>query len=98
VLQARRDAKAAKLLQLGERVFGVGAATGSDNERIDATLARLTDFLHVMGMSTRLSDYGVTAGDLDQVALNLKASRRLRMGERLDITPEQAKAFLLTAL
>jgi NADP-dependent alcohol dehydrogenase len=98
VLQARRDAKAAKLLQLGERVFGVNAAAGSDKERIDETLSRLTGFLHAMGMSTRLADYGVSAEALDQVAVNLKASRRLRMGERLDITPEQAKAFLLAAL
>jgi NADP-dependent alcohol dehydrogenase len=98
VLQARRDAKAAKLLQLGERVFGVSAAAGTDNDRIDETLARLTSFLQAMGMSTRLGDYGVSAEAVDQVALNLKASRRLRMGERLDITPEQAKTFLLAAL
>ncbi|MEP7051982.1 MAG: iron-containing alcohol dehydrogenase [Pseudomonadota bacterium] len=96
VMQARRAQKAEKLLQFGTRVFGVQGAT--DEERIDKTIAKTVAFFAELGIPTRLSAYGLDEAVIVQVVAKLKASRRLRMGERLDITPEEAGKILARAL
>ncbi len=96
VLQARRTQKADKLVQFGTRVFGVEGAT--DDERIDATIAKTVAFFETLGIPTRLSAYGLGEEVIPQVVAKLKASRRLRMGERLDITPDEAGKILARAL
>ncbi len=96
VLEARRKQKADKLVQFGTRVFGVEGAT--DDERIDATIAKTVAFFEDLGIPTRLSAYGLGEDVIPQVVAKLKASRRLRMGERLDITPDEAGKILARAL
>jgi len=45
-----------------------------------------------------LSAYGVTEQAIPQIVANLIGNRRLRMGERLDITPDAAGKILALAL
>jgi NADP-dependent alcohol dehydrogenase len=90
LLDARREHKREKLLQFGARVFGV--------DTVDATIAKTSAFFESLGIPTQLSAYGVTADVVPQVVAKLKANRRLRMGERLDITPEEAGKILARAL
>jgi NADP-dependent alcohol dehydrogenase len=96
VMHARRAQKAEKLVQFGARVFGVQGA--SSDERIDETIARTSAFFENLGIPTRLSAYGLGEDVIPQVVAKLKASRRLRMGERLDITPDEAGKILARAL
>jgi NADP-dependent alcohol dehydrogenase len=90
VLEARRQQKSEKLLQLGWRVFGV--------DSIDETIAKIVAFFESLGIPTRLSAYGVGEQAVPQVVAKLKSNRRLRMGERLDITPDEAGKILARAL
>ncbi|MDU2485979.1 MAG: alcohol dehydrogenase, partial [Citrobacter freundii] len=53
----KRDAKRAKLLQYGARVWNI--TEGSEEERIDAAIAATRDFFEQMGVPTRLSAYGL---------------------------------------
>jgi len=96
VLEARRQQKAEKLLQFGARVFGISAAEQA--EAIDATIAQTVAFFESLGLPTRLSAYGIGEDAIPQVVAKLKANRRLRMGERLDITPDAAGKILALAL
>lgn len=96
VLEARREQKSDKLLQLGARVFGLGGA--ADSARIDETIAKTVAFFTALGIPTRLSAYGVGEEAVPQVVAKLKSNRRLRMGERLDITPDEAGKILARAL
>lgn len=96
VLSARRTQKKEKLLQYGERVLGV--SEGSDATRLEATIQATGAFFESLGVPTRLAAYGLTADDIPKVVANLKASRRVRMGERLDITPDEAGKILALAL
>jgi NADP-dependent alcohol dehydrogenase len=96
VLTARREQKAEKLLQYGARVLGIDA--GSNEERIERTIAETAAFFERMTLPTKLSAYQVDAAAIPQIIANLKASRRLRMGERLDITLEHAAKMLELAL
>ena len=90
LLDARRQQKSEKLLQFGWRVFGV--------DSIDETIAKTVAFFEALGIPTRLSAYGVGEEAVPQVVAKLKANRRLRMGERLDITPDEAGRILARAL
>ncbi len=90
LLDARRQQKSEKLLQFGWRVFGV--------DSVAETIAKTVAFFESLGIPTRLSDYGVGAEAVPQVVAKLKLNRRLRMGERLDITPDEAGKILARAL
>lgn len=96
VLTLRREQKSDKLLQYGARVFGI--SEGSNDERIDKTIAATVAFFEELSVPTKLSAYQLDAEAIPKVVSNLKASRRLRMGERLDITLEQATKMLEHAL
>jgi NADP-dependent alcohol dehydrogenase len=96
VLEARRQQKAEKLRQFGARVFGI---RGSDEaELIDTTIAQIAAFFESLGIPTRLSAYGIGEEAIPQIVAKLKANRRLRMGERLDVTPDAAGKILSLAL
>ena len=90
VLTARTRQKSEKLTQYGQRVFGVH--TG------EQAIAKTSAFFESLGIATRLSAYGIGADAIPELVAKLKASRRLRMGERLDITPDEAGKILAYAL
>ncbi len=96
VLEARREQKAEKLLQFADRVFGINGS--SDADRIDQTIAQTVAFFESLGIPTRLSAHGISEDAIPQIVAKLKSNRRLRMGERLDITPEAAGKILALAL
>jgi NADP-dependent alcohol dehydrogenase len=96
MLEARRLQKAEKIGQFGVRVFGIHAPSAA--EAIDATIAQTVAFFESLGIPTRLSAHGINEAAIPQIVAKLKANRRLRMGERLDITPDAAGEILRLAL
>ena len=56
-LRVLRGQKRGKLLQYGERIWGI--AGGSEEERIDRTIAANEAFFRSLGLSTRLSEEGI---------------------------------------
>jgi NADP-dependent alcohol dehydrogenase len=96
LLHAQRATKAAKLLQYGERVWGI--RTGTDDERIDATIAATRDFFERMGIPTRLSAYGVGADSVAKLVAQLEAHGMVTLGEHRDVTPEVSRRVLEAAL
>jgi len=96
VLEVRREQKQQKLLQYGARIFGI--RDGDETARASAAIARTAAFFEQMGLPTRLSAYGIGEEAIPRVIDQLKAGRRLRMGERLDVTLEHARAMLTRAL
>jgi NADP-dependent alcohol dehydrogenase len=96
VLEERREQKRQKLLQYGARIFGL--TEGDEPARVTAAIARTAAFFEQMGLPTRLSAHGIGEEAIARVIDQLKAARRLRMGERLDVTLEHARAMLTRAL
>jgi NADP-dependent alcohol dehydrogenase len=96
VMKARRQQKADKILQYGARVFGI--LDGELESRINSTIQQTREFFESLGVQTRLGDYGIHEDDIPRVIANLKAARRVRFGERLDITLEQVAGILKDAL
>lgn len=86
LLNVRRGAKKAKLLQYGERVWGI--TSGTDNERIDAAIAKTREFFESLGINTHLSDYGVNGEEaVNGVIAQLEKHGATALGEDKGVTP-----------
>jgi len=96
LLDEQRNQKHDKLLQYGQRVWGIGS--GSDDERITATIEATRDFFERMGIPTRLSAYDLGNEAIDLVIKQLEAHGMTQLGEHGDITPEVSRSILTAAL
>lgn len=93
LLRYKKDAKAEKLLQYGERIFGI---TGNkDTERIEAAIVATEEFFHHIGMPTHFSDYDIDPEEAANQIGERLALRKSVIGERQDIYPEDVKKILL---
>jgi NADP-dependent alcohol dehydrogenase len=95
LLDVQRAAKGAKLMQYGERVWGI--TEGLETARVDAAIERTRGFYESLGLRTRLRDYEVDAATAAEVAGRLKARGLVKIGERADVTPEVVERILRQA-
>ena len=96
MLQERRTQKQAKLLQYGERVWGI--TSGTPDERVDAAIERTRAFFEAMGIPTRLGAYGLGAEAIDVVMQQLQAHGMTQLGEQREVTLEVSRRVLEGAL
>ena len=96
LLQERRVQKHEKLLQYGERVWGI--TNGTEEERVTAAIEKTRAFFEQMGIPTRLKDYGLGAQDIDKVVSQLEEHGMTQLGEQRDITPAVSRRILEAAL
>jgi NADP-dependent alcohol dehydrogenase len=95
-LQVRRDEKRDKLLQYADRVWSI--REGSADERIDAAIASTRAFFESLGVPTRLRDYDLKATHIDAVIRKLEAHGMTALGERQNVTLDESRRILETAL
>ena len=91
VMHIKREQKKDKILQLGERVWGV--LDGTDDERIDKTISKTIEFFESVGIPTRLPDYSVTDATIDTIC-NRFEQRGYKVGEKANIGPEEIRVIL----
>lgn len=91
VLKVKSNTKAEKILQMGERVWGITA--GSSEERIEKTINKTETFFHSLGIKTRLSDYGIGEDVIDKIAQRFK-ERNWFLGEHQDIDYQVVETIL----
>ncbi len=96
IMKVKRENKREKLLQYGERVWGITA--GTEDTRIDATIEKTVAFFESFGIPTKLSAYNIGA-DFIPVVCNRFAERGTKgIGERGDLTVEQIGEVLTLQL
>ncbi len=91
VIKVMKADKREKLLQYGERVFGI--TTGTEDERIDKTISATEEFFKSLGVKIKLSDYNIGNETIEEVAHRF-GERGYNLGERGKITPEVIKQIL----
>ena len=96
MLNERRVQKHDKLLQYGDRVWGI--RTGTEDERITAAIDKTRDFFERMGIPTRLAAYGLGAEAIDIVIQQLEAHGMTKLSEHRDVTPVVSRRVLEAAL
>lgn len=70
LMEQVRDVRQEKILQFGERVWGV--VDGSNDERIDATIAATEAFFRELGMKTLLSEHEIGQATIDKIVARFK--------------------------
>lgn len=96
VLSVKREAKRAKLLQYGRRVFGLGADGGDPN--IDEVIGATRAFFESVGCPTRLSAYGLGVETTRLVPERLAKQGMTALGEHGDIDPPTVERILRESL
>nr|WP_319999736.1 iron-containing alcohol dehydrogenase [uncultured Draconibacterium sp.] len=82
VMHIKRDNKKDKILQYGERIWGI--TSGNEDERIDATIARTVEFFESLGVPCRLPDYDVPESSITKIVDRFKQSKA-KIGEKQDM-------------
>lgn len=96
LLQARREQKHEKLLQYGERVWGI--REGDENQRIDLAIEKTREFFEGLGIKTRLSEYGVTVDKIEEVVQGLETKGMTALSEQGDLTLDISRQILQDAM
>ena len=94
-LRVLRDQKHGKLLQFGERIWGITG--GSEEERIDRTLVRTEEFLRSLGLSTHLSEEGIGEETIAEIERRFNASG-VHYGEAGNVDGAMARRILEACL
>ncbi|WP_339740585.1 iron-containing alcohol dehydrogenase, partial [uncultured Sunxiuqinia sp.] len=84
MMHIRRKEKQDKILQYGERIWGV--REGTVDERIDQTIAKTIAFFESVGIKTTLPDYEVPAETIGRITSRFE-ERGMKIGEKADIGP-----------
>lgn len=92
MMQIRKEAKRAKLLQYARRVWNI--AEGDEDARIGQAIERTRSFFEQMGVMTRLADYRLGAKDIDTVIQHLETHQMTALGEHRDVTPDVSRKAL----
>lgn len=91
VMNIKREVKKDKLLQLGERVWGI--REGNTKEKIDRTIQKTIDFFESVGLPTKLPDYGVSTDNIDTICSRFK-EREVKIGEKADMGSGEIRLVL----
>ncbi len=92
----KKAQKQAKLLQYAERVLGI--TTGTDDERLMKAITQTQTFFERMGVATHFRDYDLDESVIPAIVEKLISHNRLKLGEHLDITPDDVAQLLKLAL
>lgn len=90
-LRVLRGQKRGKLLQYGERIWGI--TDGTEEERIDRTIAANEAFFRSLGLSTRLSEEGIGEETIAEVERRFDAAGA-RFGEAHNVDGKMARRIL----
>ena len=91
VLQHQKETKKERLLQYGERVWGI--LTGREEDRIRAAIWKTEAFFHFLGVPTHLRDYNVPESTIGLIK-NRLAKLHYKLGENQDIGPAEIEEIL----
>ncbi|MGB4594649.1 MAG: iron-containing alcohol dehydrogenase [Anaerolineaceae bacterium] len=88
----KREQKKEKLLQYGERVFGI--KSGKLDDRVDQTILATAAFFQSVGMPTTLSSYDVDPDEAAEIIQKRFEKRGTVLGEHDDIDGAAAAAIV----
>ena len=87
------EQKKEKLAQYGERVWGI--SQGSVEEKAKLAISKTVEFIHSLGIDTKLSDYTKEYDGFAQTVANTLTERGMvKLGEHRDIKPEDVEKII----
>ncbi|MDR2912084.1 MAG: iron-containing alcohol dehydrogenase [Alistipes sp.] len=95
MMRVLRDQKMSKLLQYGERVWGI--VSGTPAERAEAAIDRTEEFFRSLGLATRLSELNVGEATIAEIERRF-SSRGVAFGEGRNVDGPKAGEVLRKCL
>jgi len=92
LLWYKRDKKAAKLVQYGQRVWRL--SVNNPQDMISLAIEKTAAFFLSLGMPTTLTAYGIDPDEAAQRIQERFTARGTVLGEHADILPEDVAAIL----
>jgi len=96
LMNVRRKAKHAKLLQYANRVWNI--TEGSEDEQIDNAIQKTRQFFQSLGVKTYLADYGLTAANIDEIMNQLESHNVATMFSAQGETTNSLKKIITDAI
>lgn len=91
MMRIKSENKKDKILQYGERIWGI--TSGTDNEKIEATIAKTVAFFESLGVPTTLPEYKVPVETIQKITKRFE-KRGFKLGEKADIDFKEVEAIL----
>ena len=85
--------KQGKLLQYGERIWGI--TSGTTEERVAWAIKKTEDFFRSLGLHTRLSEENIGDATIDEITRRF-TERNVAFGEDRDVTAQVAREILIS--
>ena len=85
--------KQGKLLQYGERIWGI--TSGTTEERVAWAIKKTEDFFRGLGLHTRLSEENIGDATIDEITRRF-TERNVAFGEDRDVTAQVAREILIS--
>ena len=85
--------KQGKLLQYGERIWGINS--GTTEERVALAIQKTEDFFRSLGLHTRLSEENIGDATIDEITRRF-TERNVAFGEDRDVTAQVAREILIS--
>ena len=82
-----------KLLQYGERIWGI--TSGTTEERVALAIKKTEDFFRSLGLHTRLSEENIGDTTIDEITRRF-TERNVAFGEDRDVTAQVAREILIS--
>lgn len=95
LLRVLKTQKQAKLLQYGERIFGI--TEGSEEKRVDKAIGMTEEFYRSLGLNTRLSEEGIGSETIETIARRFN-DRGVAYGENRNVTGDVTREILKSCL
>ena len=96
IWKVRKEQKKGKLLQFAERVWNI--TEGTDDERIDAAIAKTESFFKSLGVPTRFSDYDLGEEVIEKIVSSLELHGMVALSESGDVTLDISREILKAGL
>ena len=94
-LRVLKEQKKGKLLQYGERIFGI--TEGTDSERVEKAIEMTEQFYRSLGLTTRLSEEGIGKDTIEAIATRFN-ERGATYGENGNVTGDETREILTSCL
>ncbi|QGY46817.1 iron-containing alcohol dehydrogenase [Maribellus comscasis] len=91
MMNVKRENKKDKILQYGERIWGV--SSGNDDEKINKAIEKTIGFFESLGVPTTLPEYDVPEKTIGKITTRFQ-ERKSKLGEKADIDYEQVGEIL----
>ncbi len=85
--------KQGKLLQYGERIWGI--TSGTTEERVALAIKKTEDFFRSLGLHTRLSEENIGDATIDEITRRF-TERNVAFGEDRDVTAQVTREILIS--